>query len=206
MARRRSPPARLPPARKSATRTRTRRWRSQSSTRRPTASLPATPGTNAYTCEDAARFWAEDVDQWNLGWTCQFHQDFWDSGGEAGGCCVAAHDDDDDDNSRHRGLVESAGVWSLATVGVTMTGIAIATIANAVQEQCALGPTIIFEAGTTHPYYITPNLCTIGAHTYSSKKTVRDASPRKRLPRPARCPSSSLARHVQGLTCYCKSR
>ena len=63
-------------------------------------------------------------------------------------------------------------------MGVTMTGIAIATIANAVQEQCALGPTIIFEAGTTHPYYITPNLCTIGAHTYSSKKTVRDASPR----------------------------
>ena len=81
------------------------------------------------------------------------------------GCCVAAHDDDDD-NRLHRGLVESAGVWSLATVGATMTGITIATFANLMQEQCALGPTIIFEAGTTHPYYITPNLCTIGAYLY----------------------------------------
>ena len=169
--------------------------------------LTAGHSWNAYTCEDAARFWAEDEDQWNLGWTCQFHQDFWDSGGEAGGCCVAAHDDDDDDNSRHRGLVESAGVWSLATVGVTMTGIAIATIANAVQEQCALGPTIIFEAGTTHPYYITPNLCTIGAHTYSSKKTVRDASPRKVCRKYCEEASVKLAlKHVQGLTCYCKKK
>ena len=46
--------------------------------------LTAGHSWNAYTCEDAARFWAEDEDQWNLGWTCQFHQDFWDSGGEAG--------------------------------------------------------------------------------------------------------------------------
>ncbi len=49
--------------------------------------LTAGHSWNAYTCEDAARFWAEDEDQWNLGWTCQFHQDFWDWGGEAGGCC-----------------------------------------------------------------------------------------------------------------------
>ena len=173
--------------------------------------LTAGHSWNAYACEDAARFWAEDVDQWNLGWTCQFHQDFWDSGGEAGGCCVAAHEpcDDDDDDSGRRGLVESAGVWSLATVGITMTGITIATIANAVQEQCVLGPTIIFEAGTTHPYYISPNLCTIGTHTYASKKTVRDASPRKVCRK--FCEAASAAgklalKHVQGLTCYCKRR
>ena len=90
-----------------------------------------------------------------------------------------------------------------------MTGIAIATIANAVQEQCALGPTIIFEAGTTHPYYISPNLCTIGTHTYASKKTVRDASPRKVCRK--FCEAASAAgklalKHVQGLTCYCKRR
>ena len=84
---------------------------------------------------------------------------------------------------------------------------AIATIANAVQEQCALGPTIIFEAGTTHPYYITPNLCTIGAHTYSSKKTVRDASPRKVCRKYCEEASVKLAlKHVQGLTCYCKKK
>ena len=116
---------------------------------------------------------------------------------------------EDDDNSGHRGLVESAGVWSLATVGITMTGITIATIANLVQEQCALGPTIIFEAGTTHPYYISPNLCTIGTHTYASKKTVRDASPRKVCRK--FCEAASAAgklalKHVQGLTCYCKRR
>ena len=168
--------------------------------------LTAGHSWNAYTCEETARFWAEDEDQWNLGWTCQFHQDFWDWGGEAGGCCVAAHDDDDD-NRFHRGLVESAGVWSLATVGVTMTGITIATFANLMQEQCALGPTIIFEAGTTHPYYITPNLCTIGAHTYSSKKTVRDASPRKVCRKYCEEASVKLAlKHVQGLTCYCKKK
>ena len=40
-----------------------------------------------YTCENSAGFWAEDADHWNLGWTCQDHQDFWDWGGEAGGCC-----------------------------------------------------------------------------------------------------------------------
>ena len=117
--------------------------------------------------------------------------------------------EDDDDNRGHRGLVESAGVWSLATVGVTMTGIAIATIANAVQEQCALGPTIIFEAGTTHPYYITPNLCTIGAHTYSSKKTVRDATPRKVCRKFCEAASASgklALKQVHGLTCYCKRK
>jgi len=115
---------------------------------------------------------------------------------------------DDDDNSGRRGLVESAGVWSLATVGITMTGITIATIANAAQEQCALGPTIVYEAGTKHPYYITPNnLCTIGAHTYASKKTVRDASPRKVCRKfcEAASEKGKLAlKHVQGLTCYCK--
>jgi hypothetical protein len=177
--------------------------------------LTAGHSWNAYACEDAARFWAEDVDQWNLGWTCQFHQDFWDSGGEAGGCCVAAHEpcDDDDDDSGRRGLVESAGVWSLATVGITMTGITIATIANAVQEQCALGPTIVYEghrkneAGTTGPYLIGPNLCTIGAHTYSSKKTVRAASPRKVCRKYCEEASDKLAlKHVQGLTCYCKQK
>ena len=177
--------------------------------------LTAGHSWNAYACEDAARFWAEDVDQWNLGWTCQFHQDFWDSGGEAGGCCVAAHEpcDDDDDDSGRRGLVESAGVWSLATVGITMTGITIATIANAVQEQCALGPTIVYEghrkneAGTTGPYLIGPNLCTIGAHTYSSKKTVRAASPRKVCRKYCEEASDKLAlKHVQGLTCYCKKK
>ena len=176
--------------------------------------LTAGHSWNAYACEDAARFWAEDVDQWNLGWTCQFHQDFWDSGGEAGGCCVAPPCDDDDD-SGHRSLVESAGVWSLATVGITMTGITIATLANAVQEQCALGPTIVYEghrkneAGTTGPYLIGPNLCTIGAHTYASKNTVRDASPRKVCRK--FCEAASAAgklalKHVQGLTCYCKRR
>ena len=176
--------------------------------------LTAGHSWNAYACEDAARFWAEDVDQWNLGWTCQFHQDFWDSGGEAGGCCVAPPCDDDDD-SGHRSLVESAGVWSLATVGITMTGITIATIANAVQEQCALGPTIVYEghrkneAGTTGPYLIGPNLCTIGAHTYSSKKTVRDATPRKVCRKFCEAASASgklALKHVHGLTCYCKRK
>ena len=119
---------------------------------------------------------------------------------------MVAPEDDDDDNRGHRGLVESAGVWSLATVGITMTGITIATIANAAQEQCALGPTIVYEAGTKHPYYITPNnLCTIGAHTYASKHTVRDASPRKVCRKYCEEASDKLAlKHVQGLTCYCK--
>ena len=35
----------------------------------------------------------------------------------------------------------------LAAIGLTFTGISIAAIANAVQEQCALGPTIVYEAG-----------------------------------------------------------
>ena len=117
--------------------------------------------------------------------------------------------ENDDDNRDHCGLVESAGVWSLATVGITMTGITIATIANAAQEQCVLGPTIVFEAGTTHPYYITPNLCSIGTKTYASKKTVRDASPRKVCHKFCEAASEKgklELKHVQGLTCYCKRR
>ena len=117
--------------------------------------------------------------------------------------------ENDDDNRDHRGLVESAGVWSLATVGITMTGITIATIANAAQEQCVLGPTIVFEAGTTHPYYITPNLCSIGTKTYASKKTVRGASPRKVCHKFCEAASEKgklELKHVQGLTCYCKRR
>ena len=128
---------------------------------------------------------------------------------------MVAPEDDDDDKSGRRGLVESAGVWSLATVGITMTGITIATIANAVQEQCALGPTIVYEghrkteAGTTGPYLIGPNLCTIGAHTYSSKKTVRDATPRKVCRKFCEAASASgklALKHVHGLTCYCKRK
>merc|ERR1719174_1183534 len=76
-------------------------------------------------------------------------------------------DDDDDDGGSE--LVMSGG---LVAIGLTFTGITIAAIANAVQEQCALGPTIVYEAGTTHPYYISPNLCSIGTKTYASKKTV----------------------------------
>ena len=117
--------------------------------------------------------------------------------------------ENDADTRGHRGLVESAGVWSLATVGITMTGITIATIANAAQEQCVLGPTIVFEAGTTHPYYITPNLCSIGTKTYASKTTVRDGSPRKVCRKfcEAASEKGKLAlKHVQGLTCYCKRR
>ena len=97
----------------------------------------------------------------------------------------------------------------LAAIGVTFTGLTIAAIANAVQEQCALGPTIVYEAGTTHPYYISPNLCTIGTKTFSSDKTVRDASPRKVCRKfcEAASEKGKLAlKHVQGLTCYCKRR
>jgi hypothetical protein len=113
-------------------------------------------------------------------------------------------DDDDDDGDGATELVMSGG---LVAIGLTFTGITIATVANLMQEQCALGPTIIFEAGTTHPYYISPNLCTIGTHTYASKKTVRDASPRKVCRK--FCEAASAAgklalKHVQGLTCYCK--
>ena len=53
----------------------------------------------------------------------------------------------------------------------------------------------------------TPNLCTIGAHTYASKHTVRDASPRKVCRKfcEAASEKGKLAlKHVQGLTCYCK--
>ena len=95
------------------------------------------------------------------------------------------------------------------SIGITFTGITIAAIANAVQEQCALGPTIVYEAGTTHPYYISPNLCTIGTKTFSSDKTVRDASPRKVCRKfcEAASEKGKLAlKHVQGLTCYCKRR
>ena len=115
-------------------------------------------------------------------------------------------DDDDDDGGGATELVMSGG---LVAIGLTFTGISIAAIANALQEQCALGPTIVYEAGTTHPYYITPNLCTIGTKTFSSDKTVRDASPRKVCRKfcEAASEKGKLAlKHVQGLTCYCKRR
>ena len=119
-------------------------------------------------------------------------------------------DDDDDGLGGGSELVMSGG---LVAIGLTFTGITIATIANLVQEQCALGPTIVYEghreteAGTTGPYLIGPNLCTIGAHTYASKNTVRDASPRKVCRKfcEAASEKGKLAlKHVQGLTCYCK--
>merc|ERR1712167_96320 len=78
---------------------------------------------------------------------------------ETGNCQIkrkSGCEGDDDDEATE--LVMSTG---LAAIGITFTGISIAAIANAVQEQCALGPTIVYEAGTTHPYYISPNLCTI---------------------------------------------
>ena len=114
-----------------------------------------------------------------------------------------------DDDLLDGGLREVMALapMGLAAIGITFTGITIATLVNLAQEQCALGPTIIFEAGTTHPYYITPNLCTIGAHTYSSKKTVRAASPRKVCRKYCEEASDKLAlKHVQGLTCYCKRK
>jgi len=120
------------------------------------------------------------------------------------GCYYYYDDDDDDDGATE--LVMSTG---LAAIGITFTGLTIAAIANAVQEQCALGPTIVYEAGTTHPYYISPNLCTIGTKTFSSDKTVRDASPRKVCRKfcEAASEKGKLAlKHVQGLTCYCKRR
>merc|ERR1711898_14916 len=113
-------------------------------------------------------------------------------------------EEDDDDDGGGTELVMSTG---LAAIGITFTGITIAAIANAVPEQCALGPTIVYEAGTTHPYYISPNLCTIGTKTFSSDKTVRDASPRKVCRKfcEAASEKGKLAlKHVQGLTCYCK--
>ena len=70
---------------------------------------------------------------------------------------------------RRRRRFGARHVRGLAAIGITFTGISIAAIANAVQEQCALGPTIVYEAGTTHPYYISPNLCSIGTKTYASK-------------------------------------
>ena len=111
-----------------------------------------------------------------------------------------------DDGDGATELVMSGG---LVAIGLTFTGISIAAIANAFQEQCALGPTIVYEAGTTHPYYISPNLCTIGTKTYASKTTVRDASPRKVCRKfcEAASEKGKLAlKHVQGLTCYCKRR
>merc|ERR1712167_146577 len=103
-------------------------------------------------------------------------------------------EEDDDDDGGGTELVMSTG---------------LAAIANAVQEQCALGPTIVYEAGTTHPYYISPNLCSIGTKTYASKTTVRDASPRKVCRKfcEAASEKGKLAlKHVQGLTCYCKRK
>ena len=98
---------------------------------------------------------------------------------------AAAIDDDDDGLGGGSELVMSGG---LVAIGLTFTGISIAAIANALQEQCALGPTIVYEAGTTHPYYITPNLCTIGAHTYSRPRRL--CATRRR----ARCAASSAKR------------
>jgi hypothetical protein len=128
-----------------------------------------------------------------------------------GDCWHDDDDDDDDDDLLDGGLREvmSLAPMGLAAIGITFTGITIATLVNLAQEQCALGPTIIFEAGTTHPYYITPNLCTIGAHTYSSKKTVRDATPHKVCRKFCEAASGKgklALKHVQGLTCYCKRK
>ena len=132
----------------------------------------------------------DDTDHW---WDDYYHEE-----------------DDDDDDGGGSELVMSGG---LVAIGLTFTGISIAAIANAFQEQCALGPTIVYEghrkteAGKTGPYLIGPNLCTIGAHTYASKKTVRDASPRKVCRKfcEAASEKGKLAlKHVQGLTCYCK--
>ena len=115
-------------------------------------------------------------------------------------------EEDDDDGGGGSELVMSGG---LVAIGLTFTGISIAAIANAVQEQCALGPTIVYEAGTTHPYYISPNLCSIGTKTYASKTTVRGASPRKVCHKFCEAASEKgklELKHVQGLTCYCKRR
>ena len=130
----------------------------------------------------------------------------YDCGGHCGHYYDYYDDDDDDDDDGGTELVMSGG---LVAIGLTFTGISIAAIANALQEQCALGPTIVYEAGTTHPYYISPNLCTIGTKTFSSDKTVRDASPRKVCRKfcEAASEKGKLAlKHVQGLTCYCKRR
>merc|ERR1712167_293503 len=134
--------------------------------------------------------WASAFDQ-DLGW-CVDNDVYLDEAFSGSGCCSMScgvaqkyetgdcqiidswgcyyyYDDDDDDDGATE-LVMSTG---LAAIGITFTGLTIAAIANAVQEQCAMGPTIVYEAGTTHPYYISPNLCTIGTKTFSSDKTVR---------------------------------
>merc|ERR1711898_82922 len=92
-------------------------------------------------------------------------------------------EDDDDDDDGGSELVMSGG---LVAIGLTFTGISIAAIVNAVQEQCALG-----------------------TKTYASKTTVRDASPRKVCRKfcEAASEKGKLAlKHVQGLTCYCKRK
>ena len=125
------------------------------------------------------------------------------------------HEEEDDDDDGLGGGSELVMSGGLVAIGLTFTGITIATIANLVQEQCALGPTIVYEghreteAGTTGPYLIGPNLCTIGTHTYASKKIVRDTSPRKVCRKFCEAASSAgklALKHVQGLTCYCKRR
>merc|ERR1712167_466171 len=171
--------------------------------------------------------WASAFNQ-DLGW-CVDNDGYFDKAFSGSGCCSMSggvarkdetgdcqiidswdcyyyYDDDDDDDDGATELVMSTG---LAAIGLTFTGITIAAIANAVQEQCALGPTIVYEAGTTHPYYISPNLCTIGTKTYASKTTVRDASPRKVCRKFCEAASEKgklPLKHVQGLTCYCKRR
>merc|ERR1712216_538944 len=78
------------------------------------------------------------------------------------------HEEEEDDDDGLGGGSELVMSGGLVAIGLTFTGITIATIANLVQEQCALGPTIVYEghreteAGTTGPYLIGPNLCTIG--------------------------------------------
>ena len=125
------------------------------------------------------------------------------------------HEEEEDDDDGLGGGSELVMSGGLVAIGLTFTGITIATIANLVQEQCALGPTIVYEghreteAGTTGPYLIGPNLCTIGTHTYASKKIVRDTSPRKVCRKFCEAASSAgklALKHVQGLTCYCKRR
>ena len=76
-------------------------------------------------------------------------------------------DDDDDDDLLDGGLREvmSLAPMGLAAIGITFTGITIATLVNLAQEQCALGPTIIFEAGTRRIPTTSPRTCARSAPT-----------------------------------------
>ena len=175
---------------------------------------------------------------WMFGWASSFNQDLsWCVGNDVNldgafsgsGCCSMScgvarkdetgdcqiieswdcyyyYDDDDDDDDGATELVMSTG---LAAIGITFTGITIAAIANAVQEQCALGPTIVYEAGTTHPYYISPIYAPSGPRPFCRTRRARRLAAqglpqvlRGRVRRRASWRSSN----VQGLTCYCKRR